>query len=72
VTARITLDAADAAELIELVEFCCDWFDHDRCRLDNSLWRFTGGTRLGELRDDLRRFADTLGLAPLTVSDDQR
>jgi hypothetical protein len=65
-TERIHLDAADAAELIELFEFCCDWFDHDRSRLDDSLWRFTGGTRLAELRDDLRRFADILAHAPLT------
>jgi hypothetical protein len=73
VTERITLDAADGAELIDLFEFCCDWFDHDRCRLDHSLWRFTAGaTRLGELRDDLRRFADQLGSAPLTTSGDQR
>ena len=28
-TERITLDAADAAELIEMLEFCCDWIDHD-------------------------------------------
>lgn len=67
-TERINLDAADAAELIDLFEFCCDWFDTDRSRLDDSLWRFTGGgTRLGELRDDLRRFADMLGHAPLST-----
>lgn len=69
---RIILDATDAVELIDLFEFCCDWFDHDRTRLTDSLWRFTpGGTSLSELRDDLRRFADTLGTAPLTNQADQ-
>ena len=69
-TERINLDAADAAELIDLFEFCCDWFDYDRSRLDDSLWGFTGnGIRLGELRDDLRRFADLLGTATLTTTD---
>lgn len=64
---HVSLDAADAAELIELFEFCCDWFDFDRARLEDSLWRFSpAGIRLGELRDDLRRFADTLGHAPMT------
>ena len=69
-TERITLDAADAAELIDLFEFCCDWFDQDPSRLDDSLRRHTAGaTRLAELRVELRRFADTLGHAPFTGPD---
>jgi hypothetical protein len=72
VTERILLDAADAAELIDLFEFFGDWFDHDRTRLDNSLWAFTGnGVRLCELRDDMRRFADLLGTAALTRRGEQ-
>lgn len=66
-TEHLTLDAADAAELIELFEFCCDWFDHDRSRLDDSLRRFSLGLfHLAELRDDLRRYAGRLASAPLT------
>ncbi len=62
---RVTVDAADAAELIDLFEFFSDWFDHDRARLNDSLWRFTGNDfKLADLRDDLRRFADRLATAP--------
>lgn len=61
---RITLDVADAVELIEVFELCCDWFDHDRCRLDHSLRRFSLGLfDLQELRNSLRRFADTIAHA---------
>ena len=70
-TERITLDAADAAELIEMLEFCCDWIDHDPA-LDESLRRFSGGPfGLPELHDALRRFADTLGHAPLHTNREQ-
>ena len=72
-TEHIHLDAVDAAELIELFEFCRDWFDHDHSRLDDSLHRFSFGLfRLQELRDELGRFADMLGHAALTTSGDQR
>jgi hypothetical protein len=73
VTERITLPADTAAELIEMFEFCCDWFDHDRSRLDDSLGRYTaGGYGLAQLREDLRRFADTVGHAPRTGNDEAR
>ena len=66
---RISLDAADAVEIIDVFEMFCDWFDHDRARLDDSLWKFTaGGLRLAALRDDLRRFIDLVGHAPVTNS----
>lgn len=69
---RILLDAADAVELIDLFEFFGEWFDHDRTRLDDSVWAFTGnGVRLGELRDEIRRFADLLGTAAFTREDRQ-
>jgi hypothetical protein len=68
VTERITVDAADAAELIDLFEFFSDWFDHDRSRLNDSLGRFTAnGVGLAELADDLRRLADRLATAPFTT-----
>lgn len=64
---RVALDAVDAVELIEALEFCCDWFDRDRSRLDVSLFRFCGGGYdLAALRGDLRRLADRIGHAPLT------
>jgi len=51
-------DPIAAVELAECLEFVCDWIDHDRSRLDDSLWRYaTGGYRIGVLRDDLNRFA---------------
>ena len=60
-------DAVDAVELIEALEFCCDWFDRDRSRLDASLFRYNGGGYdLAALRGDLRRLADRIGDAPLT------
>lgn len=64
---RVALDAADAIELIEALEFCCDWFDHDQPHLDASLRRFCGGGYdPGALRGDLRRLADQINNSPLT------
>lgn len=69
---RVALNAVDAVELIEALEFCCDWFDRDRSRLDASLFRFCGGGYdLAALRDDLRRLADRIGDAPLTHTSQQ-
>lgn len=54
----LRLQPADALELAECLEFLCDWFEQDRRRLDDSLWQLTeGGYRIGELCDDLVRFA---------------
>lgn len=62
---RISFDIGDAAELIDLFEFFCDWFDYDRTVLERSVVNFTGGTRLGDVRDDLLRLADQLGTSPM-------
>lgn len=63
--ADFTLPGEAAWELGELVEFLCDWIDHDhrtRCELPASLDRFTGGGYdLNELRADLARFSFLLG-----------
>jgi hypothetical protein len=67
---RITLDAADAAELIDLFAFLDDWFLADQHRLDDSLW-WLCSMRLRHLRKDLWRFADLLGHAPMTTGADQ-
>lgn len=64
-SAQIRFDAGDAAELIDMFEWFCDWFDHDRNVLDRSFTGFTGGMSLGELRDDLRRLGDRLSTAPI-------
>lgn len=65
----VAIDAVAAVELIEALEFCCDWFDRDRSRLDASLFRFNGGGYdLAALRGDLRRLADQLGHAPLNTT----
>lgn len=66
---QVALDAVDAAELLEVLEFFCDWFDRDRSRLDASLFRFCGGGYdLATLRNDLRRLADQINNAPLTMT----
>ena len=62
---HVRLAAIDAVELIDALEFFCDWFDRDHTRLDARLFAYTGGGYdLAELRDDLRRLAERLGRAP--------
>ena len=55
---EIRLDAVDAAELAELLQFLSQWLARDPGRLGASLEQFVGhpayGT--GELRQDLDRF----------------
>jgi len=64
----ITLPAEDAAELAEILDFVCDWLDHDRERLSPLLDRFSAYfTTVGALRDDLRRFHDQLHTTPITT-----
>jgi hypothetical protein len=59
----LRLDAVDAAELAELLQFLSQWLARDRARLGASLEQFAGhpayGT--GELRQDLARFVFLLG-----------
>jgi hypothetical protein len=60
---HVTLDAADAAELAEMLQFLSDWLARDPARLAASLEELVGhpayGTR--QLRDDLDRFVFLLG-----------
>jgi hypothetical protein len=60
---RITLDAADAGELAEMLQFLSDWLGRDRARLAASLEEFVGHPAYGiaQLRDDLDRFVFLLG-----------
>jgi hypothetical protein len=59
----VRLDAGDAAELTELLQFLSGWLARDPGRLGASLEEFTGhpayGTR--QLRQDLDRFTFLLG-----------
>jgi hypothetical protein len=60
---RGTLDAADAAELAELLQFLAGWLARDPGRLGASLEDFVGNPayNLGQLRQDLDRFTFLLG-----------
>ena len=59
----ISLDAADAAELVEMLTFLGDWLDStDRPALDASLHRFAHAAYgINDLQADLARFAFLLG-----------
>ena len=61
--AELILDACDAGELAELLEFLTDWFADDGDHLEGSLNRFVGhrGFDLHQLRGDLDRFTFLLG-----------
>ena len=59
----VRLDAADAAELAELLQFLAGWLARDPGRLGTSLEGFVGSAayNLGQLRQDLGRFTFLLG-----------
>lgn len=62
VLAPVTLEADDAVELGELLEFLHHWIDRAPDAVGQWLARFTGGGyELGELRADLARFVFLLG-----------
>ena len=60
---QIPLDAADAAELAEMLQFLSDWLTRDPARLGASLEQFVGhpAYATAQLRDDLERFVFLLG-----------
>jgi hypothetical protein len=60
---EVRLDAVDAAELAELLQFLSQWLARDRRRLGSSLGEFVGhpAYNVGELRGDLDRFTFLLG-----------
>ncbi len=55
---EVRLDAGDAAELAELLEFLAEWLVRDPDRLAVSLEEFAGHPAYGtaQLRQDLDRF----------------
>jgi hypothetical protein len=60
---QVTLDAADAAELAELLQFLTGWLARDPARLSTSLEAYVGKPAYctAQLRDDLGRFTFLLG-----------
>jgi len=60
---RVSLDATDAVELGELLEFLHDWTGHLPVLVSRSLASYIGGEGYGldDLRGDLARFAFLLG-----------
>ena len=60
---ELRLDAVDAAELAELLQFLAEWLARDPGRLGASLEDFVGhpAYSIGELRQDLNRFTFLLG-----------
>jgi hypothetical protein len=60
---EVRLDAVDAAELAELLQFLAQWLTRDPSRLGVSLEQFVGhpAYNIGELRQDLNRFTFLLG-----------
>ena len=61
--AEVRLNAADAAELAELLQFLSQWLARDPARLSASLEQFVGhpAYNIAELRQDLDRFVFLLG-----------
>jgi hypothetical protein len=57
------LDASDAAELAEMLQFLSQWLARDPDRLGASLQDFVGHPAYGitQLRQDLERFVFLLG-----------
>ena len=60
---EVRLDAADAGELAEILQFLSEWLARDPARLAASLTQFIGHPAYGldELRGDLQRFVFLLG-----------
>lgn len=60
---EMKLDAVDAAELAELLQFLSRWLARDRGRLGASLGEFVGhpAYNVSQLRRDLDRFTFLLG-----------
>jgi hypothetical protein len=54
----VTLDATDAAELAEMLQFLADWLKRDPGRVRASLEDFVGhpAYNTSQLREDLDRF----------------
>jgi hypothetical protein len=60
---QVNLDAGDAAELAEMLQFLTGWLARDPARLAACLEEFVGHPAydIAQLRDDLERFTFLLG-----------
>jgi hypothetical protein len=60
---EVRLNAADAAELAEMLQFLSEWLSRDLGRLGACLAEFVGHPAYGldQLRGDLERFVFLLG-----------
>ena len=60
---EVKLDATDAAELAEMLQFLSGWLARDPARISGSLEEFVGNPAYGlpDLRADLERFVFLLG-----------
>ena len=60
---EVKLDAVDAAELAEMLQFLSQWLARDPARLGDSLAQFVGHPAydLAQLHGDLQRFVFLLG-----------
>ena len=60
---EVKLNAADAAELAEMLQFLSEWLARDPARLSASLAQFVGHPAYGlaQLCGDLERFVFLLG-----------
>ena len=60
---EVRLDAADAAELAEMLQFLTGWLARDPAHLGTSLEEYVGNPAYGptRLREDLDRFVFLLG-----------
>jgi hypothetical protein len=60
---EVKLDAVDAAELAEILQFLSQWLSQDAARLAASFEEFVGHPAYGlaQVRTDLERFVFLLG-----------
>jgi hypothetical protein len=60
---HVLVEAVDAVELIEIVEFLCGWFRRDHTTLEHSLSQFSPDYGLSDLKRDLQHFGNQLSQA---------
>lgn len=69
---HVFIEAVDAVELIEIVEFLGGWFGRDYDTLEHSLGQFSPGYGLVELQRDLQHIGNQLSHAHLLRAEEGR